>query len=207
MTAKLSIFYLGCLACVGASGYCFTTSMRASLPPLENSSVPASTLLASSSRVFGRDDAAWKVVEFTDYECPPCRHADQRAREKFSHQSNVAWYVHQNPLAFHANARSLAQLALVAERKGKFAPVHSWLFDNSQKSYGEKVKAVSAILGVSEKDLQDEAKSRATQDALTSHIVLGQKLQITGTPTLYVIAPDGKVFLGNQVEQAESLLP
>jgi Thioredoxin len=79
------------------------------------------TLLAIGVPI-GNPDAEIKIVEFADFECPFCRHADsvfKAVRNK--HPSLVGVYFVHFPLRMHRFARLAARSAECAYAQGQFA--------------------------------------------------------------------------------------
>lgn len=203
---KIYLLWASCAATLGTSGWLFARSMALALPPVAPVRFEASVLLENASRSFGGPDAKWRVVEFIDYECPPCRHSDQRARELYRKRDDVAWYVRHFPLSFHSSAEPLARLALGAGKNGDFAKAHAFLMDNQALSYKDKLRILSRDLGVSSDAIEKEAASADTKALLEKDKERGERLRLTGTPSIFLIDPEGNVWKGSQIEQIERVI-
>jgi len=141
----------------------------------------------SGAPVKGNPSARVTVVEFVDYECPHCRHAQEllhRLVEEYPDDAKV-YYKHY-PLTSHPNSRLAAEAAVAAHKQGKFWP------------YNEGVWAVSANLGpallekIAKEVGLDMARWRADKDSdavrerVQDDKSDGDGLGLQGTPTIYI---------------------
>jgi protein-disulfide isomerase len=144
--------------------------------------------LVTAGTSIGSPGAAVTVIEFADFECPYCRRADSLFRivtAKFPRQIDVV-YVHF-PITGHRFAGPAARAAECAATQGRFAAMHDLLFDK-QDSLGLKTWASYADeSGVPDMPRFNECVE-STDDIphLAAGIAAGNKIHVTGTPTIIV---------------------
>jgi NhaA family Na+:H+ antiporter len=141
------------------------------------------------------------LVEFGDYECPPCARMHSQVQELLSqHQGQVRLVFRQFPLSFHAQAQSAALLAESARNRGKFWPMHDALYGfeggltsshlaQLQREFGLKPSAPTTLLTRVHRDQQDATR-----------------LQVQGTPSFFVVTPKGQVWKLNALAQTKQFL-
>ena len=135
------------------------------------------------------------VVKFNDYQCPACRQAYLAYRgieRKYAEESpgQVAFVSLDYPLeaecntgGIHAAACEAAVAVRLARARDREAEMAEWLFANQATMTRDSVKeGLIEVAQVTDFDEQyDETLEDVRADAL-----LGQKLQITGTPTFFI---------------------
>jgi uncharacterized membrane protein len=135
------------------------------------------------------------VVKFNDYQCPACRQAHlayKGIQQKYasSHPGQVAFVSLDYPLeaecnggGIHGAACEAAVAVRLARAKNRGPEMEEWLFANQESLTRDTVKqALNEIAQVSDFD----ARYEETLGAVRTDAQLGQKLQITGTPTFFI---------------------
>jgi protein-disulfide isomerase/uncharacterized membrane protein len=135
------------------------------------------------------------VVKFNDYQCPACRQAYiayKAIQQKYEAQSpgQVAFVNVDYPLesecntgGIHSAACEAAVAVRLARARDRAAQMEEWLFDNQPGMTRETVKqALADIAQVTDFD----AQYAKVLDEVRKDAQLGQKLQITGTPTFFI---------------------
>jgi thiol:disulfide interchange protein DsbC len=131
---------------------------------VETSAIPLDNAL-----LLGQKDARYKVIVFTDPECPFCGKLHAELKKVIAESKDIAFYLKLMPLPMHPDARWKAQSILCAKSL-------QLLEDNFEKKPIPKPDCDS-------KDIDENIK-------------LAQSLGITGTPTL--VMPDGMVVTGGR---------
>lgn len=181
--------------------------VRVSLPA--PGPAPAEEIRGAHTPVLGKSNAPVAIVAFSDYQCPYCRDLAQTLDallERFPEDIRVI-YRHY-PLGEPSERWSHA--ALCADDQQQFARYHQALFASNLKSADPTQIATTLGLDVATFDIcmtQRRHKARITADQSE-----GQRLNIQGTPTLFVA---GQRFRGAQtleqltlaVEQARLQIP
>ena len=135
------------------------------------------------------------VVKFNDYQCPACRQAHiayKGIQQKYaaSHPGQVAFISLDYPLeaecnqgGIHASACEAAVAVRLARAKDRGPEMEEWLFANQDTLTRDRVKeGLSEIAQVTDFD----AQYSETLTAVRADAQLGQKLQISGTPTFFI---------------------
>ena len=118
---------------------------------------------------FGKGSKRYAFVIFTDPECPFCRKVDEFIK---THKVNATFYLNYMPLYFHPHA-------------------HKWALEILSSK--NKLKAINQIEKTN-KDL-NVAITQEAKNTLKATTALARKLNIRGTPTLFVVdLKTGKVI-------------
>jgi len=150
--------------------------------PRENLGVPA-------------NGAKVLVVKFNDYQCPACRQAylayrglQQSMEAKYPGQVvfvNVDYPLEAecNQGGIHSSACEAAVAVRLAKAKNRGAEMEAWLFANQDTLTRDRVKE-----GLNEVAQVTDFDDRYAEllNAVRADAQLGQKVQITGTPTFFI---------------------
>lgn len=146
--------------------------------------------------IYGSEDAAVTIVEYSDFQCPYCNQLAPVLDElKKAYPDDVRLIFRHFPLAsIHDKALLAAQAAEAAGKQGKFWEMHDFLFANTQTWVPLSVDDFSTWLvenapesvGLDaaqfESDLNDPTIVQIAQDAWER----GQQIGIPGTPFLAI---------------------
>jgi len=140
----------------------------------------------------GPKDAAVTIVEFGDLQCPACK-AAQPTIEGLVAAEPQARFVFQNfPLEMHNWA---AKGAYYADCVGRASNDAFWKFvsktyetqsDITAENADEKLTALADSAGVKGSEIAACAAKPETKAHIDASIALGKKVDVSGTPTLYV---------------------
>ncbi len=140
----------------------------------------------------GPKDAAVTIVEFGDLQCPACK-AAQPTIEALVAAEPQARFVFQNfPLEMHNWA---AKGAYYADCVGRASNDAFWKFvaktyetqsDITAENADEKLTALADGAGVKGSDIAACAAKPETKAHVDASIALGKKVDVSGTPTLYI---------------------
>ena len=135
------------------------------------------------------------VAKFNDFQCPACRQAYLAYRgieRKYDEESpgQVAFVNVDYPLeaecntgGIHAAACEAAVAVRLASANDRGAEMTEWLFGNQERLTRDSVKeALAEIAQVTDFD----ARYDETLEDVRADAQLGQRLQITGTPTFFI---------------------
>ena len=152
-----------------------------------------SSAQSRSARAVGPVTAAVRIDVFSDYECPACKALHEqtlkRVKEEYAAKGRLRIVHHDFPLPQHKQARRAAALAAAADRLGKFDIVSDALFRQQETwSKGGNVDdIVDSVLTPEERKKIDElAKDPASAANIERDIQLGEKMQVSSTPTMIV---------------------
>jgi len=140
----------------------------------------------------GPKDAAVTIVEFGDLQCPACK-AAQPTIEALVAAEPQARFVFQNfPLEMHNWA---AKGAAYADCVGQASNDAFWKFvsktyetqsDITAENADDKLTALADGAGVKGSDIAACAAKPETKTRVDTSIALGKKVDVSGTPTLYI---------------------
>jgi len=140
----------------------------------------------------GPKDSPVTIVEFGDLQCPACK-AAQPTIEQLVAAEPTARFVFQNfPLDIHNWA---AKGAAYADCVGRASNDAFWKFisktyetqsDITAENADEKLTALADGAGVKGSEIAACAAKPETKKNVEASIALGKKVDVTGTPTLYI---------------------
>jgi predicted DsbA family dithiol-disulfide isomerase len=146
--------------------------------------------------VRGDPGAPVSIVEFSDFQCPHCKHA-QPALEQILHEyGQVKLYFKHYPITrAHPYAQMAAQATVAAGKQGKFWQFHDKLFGGDQEKESPAdleryARELKLDLGKWKKDI-DAAAEKVNRDRAD-----GEKVNVDSTPTLFI---NGRKFHGAPV--------
>ncbi len=135
------------------------------------------------------------VVKFNDYQCPACRQAYLAYRSlqqsmEMKYPGQVAFVNVDYPLesecnqgGIHSAACEAAVAVRLAKAKNRGPEMEAWLFGNQDGLTRDRVKeGLNEVAQVT--DFDD--KYSEVLNAVRADAQLGQKVQITGTPTFFI---------------------
>ncbi|MEO8581558.1 MAG: DsbA family protein [Patescibacteria group bacterium] len=147
--------------------------------------------------VIGDKNAKVTMVEFTDYQCPFCEQfytqTQKQLIEDYVKTGKMKIILKDQPLPFHPNSNSSAQLVRCAVEQGKGLQMHDQLFTNQAmwvsltgedlyKKYSELANA-GGLNGDKAVACVKEGKYKTATD---NDSALGNKVGAGGTPTFFV---------------------
>jgi protein-disulfide isomerase len=164
--------------------------------------VTKQSLLQEPFHFKGAKDARYTLVEFGDYQCPQCKVADGEVSKILEKNRDKVRYIFRYYRATdrHKWAGVLARAAEAAEAQGKFWEMHKALFDRQEKftPMTEMKQVFDELMDVAKELKLDMLKfkpdlmSEETQKAVAAAQVHAEKLNISATPSFYVVLPDAE---------------
>jgi protein-disulfide isomerase len=147
----------------------------------------------SAAPLRGEPHAPISIVEFSDFQCPHCKRLQpviERALDEYRGQVKV--YFKNFPLSIHPDSATAAAGALAAGKQGKFWQFHDRLFggDQEHETMGDLEKIAKDLKLDVKKWQGDLEAARAQVDKDRAE---GEKLELSGTPTLFI---GGKRYKG-----------
>lgn len=160
----------------------------------------------------GRPDAPLTVMEFTDFQCPPCRdyalNHHPAVAEALVDSGKVFWVVKQRPLPEHAQSAVAAAAAECALAQDRFWPMYTALFQAVERwSVAAPDDALAAV--AEDAGLDPAAFRRCLAGREATQAVLTDILEAGGiaptTPTFLVIE-GGRGSLLRGAQKADELI-
>jgi protein-disulfide isomerase len=138
--------------------------------------------------VQGSEDARLTLVEYGDYQCPPCGKLFVTIRELHQSLADDVRIVYRHyPLSgSHPLAQMAAEAAEAAGAQGKFWEMHELLFDHQtaliEKAFNEFAEHLSLEVDRFRKDLKDRTFEARVREDFKRGVANG----VYGTPGLFV---------------------
>ena len=171
---------------------------------------------------FGDTNAPVTIVEFADYQCPACgvfaNQVESQLEEKLVQTGKVRYVFRDFPLlSIHPNAPAAAVAAACVnvQAPNRFREFHKLLFQlQAEWSALEPKVAVQKIIGYGKLLSLDMAKfetcvgSNETQASIQADIAVGNKVQLSGTPSFVFISKKGSFLMAGTmpIEGFEAVL-
>src|SRR5262249_22490063 len=136
----------------------------------------------------GAKDAPVVIVEWADFECPFCGAASPVLDKLVLQYPNSIRLVFKTyPLAAHEHSEIAARAAVAAGKQGKFWEMHHTLFANQQGGLDRDVlMRLAGELKLDEKKFAVDLDSEPVADAVNRDRKQAEKLELRGTPMIYV---------------------
>lgn len=158
--------------------------------------------VTAEDHIRGNKDAAIKVVEFSDFDCPFCTRFHTAMQAVVEKYDDVAWVYRQFPLEqLHPNAPLVAEASeCVAELGGNDA---FWKFTDAYmaaRGAGDKtehatlINSIASKIGVNTQKLTDCLSSDKYLPAVQADMTDATETGGRGTPWSIIIAPSGKTY-------------
>jgi thiol-disulfide isomerase/thioredoxin len=147
--------------------------------------VPRFDLAASPCK--GSPSGRVTLVEFSDYECPHCKHAQALLRQAVEeYPSDVKLCFKHFPLSGHTTARLAAEAALAAHKQGKFWPYNEKVWAAADNLTPALLEKAAKEVGLEVPRWRKDAASAAVKERVQAEKSEGSDLGINGTPAIYV---------------------
>ena len=144
------------------------------------------------THIKGNPDAAVRLVEYSDFQCPACAAFQPAINEAVSQfGDNLALEYKHFPLPIHPYATQAAVAAEAAGQQDKFFEYHDLLFQN-QPAWSQSATPKALFLQYADDlDLDMDAfrrhmNSSVLRDHVLAQFAEGRSQQITGTPTFFL---------------------
>ncbi|MEO5340586.1 MAG: DsbA family protein [Magnetococcus sp. MYC-9] len=148
---------------------------------------PRVSVTAPADLARGKADAPITLIEFSDFECPYCRRAQEtlKAVEKL-YGEKVRFVFRHYPLPFHEQAPKASEAAQCAADQGKFWPFHDALFAEGAQLSLPELKKLAGRLGMNQATFDSCLESGRHAGRVAKDSDEGKQLGISGTPTFFV---------------------
>ena len=138
--------------------------------------------------VFGNPQAAVKVVEFSDVQCPACKSAYSTVEQiKSEFKDRISFEYYHYPLrVVHPYAQKAAEAVECANDQGKFWEYLDVAFAQSPHLQKKNLKIVAGQVGLDTEKFNACLDSGAKRKVVEGDIKLGDVRGIQGTPTFFI---------------------
>ena len=142
----------------------------------------------------GPADAPITIVEFSDYQCPFCKRAEETVIEVMKKYKNQVKLVFRHyPLPFHKEAKPAAMAAECAKEQGKFWEYHEQLFNNQKALKNDDLKKYAQNVKLDQNKFNECLSSEKYASIVEKDIAAGKEYGVTGTPAFFI---NGRMISG-----------
>ena len=135
----------------------------------------------------GNPDAPVTIIEFTDFQCPSCGRTQPIIEDMLKEYGDrVRLVVRDFPLDMHQYAEKAAEAAEAAREQGKYWEYAAVLFKNQTALEVPKLKEYATQLGLDRAKFDQALDTGKFHDKVARDIREGEKLGISGTPTIFI---------------------
>jgi Na+/H+ antiporter NhaA len=136
----------------------------------------------------GTPDAPVTLVEYGDFECPYCGHAEPVIRELLAALHDDVRYVWRHlPLSdVHPDAQLAAEASEAAAAQGRFWDMYETLLAHSDALSVEDIAGYARELGLDAERLRDEVRRRVHAPRITRDVSSADRSGVSGTPTFFI---------------------
>jgi protein-disulfide isomerase len=142
----------------------------------------------------GPNNAPITIVEFSDYQCPYCKRAEESVKEVLKkYKKEVKLVFRHYPLPFHNEAKPAAIAATCANDQNKFWQFHDMLFENQNALKESDLSGYAKKLGLNEKKFSECVSAKKFQSVIDRDLEDGKKYGVSGTPAFFI---NGRMLSG-----------
>jgi protein-disulfide isomerase len=151
------------------------------------------TIPVDGSPARGPESAPVTIVEFADFECPFCQRVAPELDHLSASNENVRFVYKFMPLSMHPRGEPSARAAIAAQAQGKFWEMHHQLFTNAPRLEDSDLDGYAKAIGLDLERFHADMQSAATKTRLEADRQLADRLEVKGTPTIFI---DGRLYDG-----------
>ena len=188
---------LGLYSMTQGSNYDSLTSDAA---PSPQTIEPSNSLNLNPVAILGSSEARVTIIEFGEYQCPSCGFWVATEEQKIiknlidTGRAKLVWmdFTFYGPDSIFAS-----EAAYAAGEQGKFWEYHDYLFSkqgrpNDGWASKENLRKYAQAVGLDLVQFDQVLESRKYLPLIQNNFESGKELGVSGTPTFFVIGPDGK---------------
>lgn len=162
---------------------------------LDPSKAVSQTDTAIGDHVYGNASSEVVLIEYGDFQCPGCGGAFPQLKAiKELYKDDIAFIFRNFPLTnIHPNALAASTAAEAAGLQGEFWRMHDILFQNqdawSDVNTSERTDVFTEYaknIGLDVDKFKEDLTSRQVSAKISRDRAFGQKLGVTGTPSVYI---------------------
>ncbi len=136
----------------------------------------------------GPDDAPVTLVEYGDFECPYCGHAENAIRELLTeHGADVRYVWRHLPLNdVHPAAQLAAEASEAAAAQGRFWDMYDTLLSHQDQLSPRDLARHAANLGLDVERFREELRRREHAARVSEDVASADESGVSGTPTFFI---------------------
>jgi protein-disulfide isomerase len=158
------------------------------------------------SKSKGNPEAAFKVVEYTDFLCPACRFgADILDQYLAQFPDEIYLEYRYFPLRMHPNAKQCAVFAECASIQGKFWEFHDLIHSRQKEIHLSKTPELILMefadqIKVNRDKFDECLLTQEVEGVIKKHIEEGKLMGVRATPTYFI--NDEMIVGGNKMKES-----
>lgn len=149
-------------------------------------SANAALFTKGNAPVIGNPEGDTVLVEFLDYNCVHCKSMESAVESLIKENPSLRVVIRQYPI-FGDESFLAAQVALAAEKQGKFETLHEAFLESTEKLDEERIYKIAEEKGLDVEQLKNDINSNEVMGKLTESMELGSRLSIRGTPYFIIM--------------------
>lgn len=136
----------------------------------------------------GPADAPVTIIEFGDFQCPYCRHAEPTVEQLLKRYKGKVRFVYRHfPLeTIHPLAMGAAKAAVCAQDQGHFWEYHDRLFAQGADLKPEGLESTAKDLGLDMAKWKACLDAKSTQEKIETDVKDGRAAGVSGTPAFFI---------------------
>ncbi len=164
-------------------------------------------VIGSHAVFSGSPSASYTLVEFADYQCPPCARVNEAIRPLLTRFKGRLRFTFRNyPLRdMHPRAYEAAIVAETARIEGQFWPVHDSLYTHQQEMSEAFLSRLSAGPRPNLEKLK-QVHRREAEKQVEKDMNDGDALGVEATPSFFLCGPDNRVTRLGSLSQTYDLI-
>lgn len=180
------------VACIVLVGGLFIMTRPSATPEALTADQAGLLAVQPNDHTAGPADAKVTVIEYFDFECPPCGSYYPILNALEEQHPDVRFVYRYFPLSGHMNAMNAALAAEAAAEQGKFVEMKKAIFE-AQDEWGGKDAADASLfvkyaeaIGLDMQKWEAARESDAVQKRVQDSLQTGVTVGVRGTPTFYL---------------------
>ncbi len=143
----------------------------------------------------GAANAPITILEFGDFQCPYCKHAEAVLQSLLSEHGSSMRIVFRNlPLTtLHPDAQLAAEAAVCAQRQDKFWEMHDAMFDHQDQLNVTALTDTAARLGLDRNGFAQCLGDKGADSAIQADVKAARDVGVSSTPYFFI---NGRPLLG-----------
>jgi len=171
----------------------FLDGLRKKYPTVINLQPPKIEVATAGRPERGPKNAPVTIIEFSDYECPFCKKAEETVKQVLKTYGDKVRLVYRDfPLDMHADARPAAEAAHCANAQNKFWEYHDKLIAASDLS-ADQLKILADEVKLDRAKFDDCVAKQQFKADVDKDIADGGDVGVTGTPAFFI---NGRMLSG-----------
>jgi len=176
----------------------------------ETSTISLSQPATAQDHSKGAEDAAFTLVEYSDFECPACATRApilEQLLHEFPNDVRVI-YRHFPLTSIHDNTMLAAKATEAAAIQGKFWDMHDVLFNTQQQwsieeNPQEYFTKLANSIGLNTEQFTTDITSQVVENAVKEDTKEAEKMKLPGTPSFFL---NGQKISFNSYEELAALI-